>query len=59
MKPLALALALTALTSIAPLAALADEQPQVVVAVAAPQTQLPAPETTSIPDYVTLDIAGY
>ena len=60
MKPLALALALTVLNLIAPVVALADEQPQAAAVVdSPPQAQLPAADTDAIPDYVILDIGGY
>lgn len=50
------ALALAALVALAPLAALADEQPQpdTATVIYAPTTSNP----DSVPDYVTLDIAG-
>lgn len=51
-----LAIALAALVALSPIAVLADEQPA-----ASTSTVISAPTTTnpdSVPDYVSLDIAG-
>ena len=50
------ALALAALVALSPVAALADEQPQADTSTVIYAPTSPNPD--SVPDYVTLDVAG-